>query len=157
MNNSRPIPIQQSNKINEKQKEDAMPDETDLYWSIGSMANAFERRDRGPSWDGNQGASFPQSDVDDFRAGARFIPSEVTLLRRKGKKVDFVRECSNSCCWYWELPESKRIWHFGSAGALLAIEKNGGSCAHCGNTHSTGSGHCSPTCSDEHHNYHPGV
>ena len=56
------------------------------------------------------GAMMPQSDVDDFQNGARWIPGEVTLARRRGEKVDFVQKGEQSK-WYWRMPDGTRINH----------------------------------------------
>lgn len=56
------------------------------------------------------GAMMPQSDVDDFQNRARWIPGEVTLARRRGEKIKFVRE-GDSSKWYWEMPNGTRINH----------------------------------------------
>lgn len=38
---------------------------------------------------GDRGEAFPRSDAEDFKNGARYIPGEVTLARRRGEKVTF--------------------------------------------------------------------
>lgn len=75
---------------------------------FGFLASAFGERN---SDDGDTGNSFPRSDAEDLSCGARFIPGEVTLARRAGQKVKFVTECG-PCCWYWEMPDRSRIYHF---------------------------------------------
>jgi hypothetical protein len=47
------------------------------------------------------GAIYPSSDAADQMWGARFIPGEVTMARRAGQKVRFVRDCRCPNCWYW--------------------------------------------------------
>jgi len=64
--------------------------------AFGFLANALDTR-KGP--DGDTNASFPRSDAEDMSRGARFIPGEVTMARRAGKKVNFMSECSPNC-WY---------------------------------------------------------
>ena len=76
-----------------------------LFAAFAALANALggeQGRDRG--------AMMPQSDVDDFARGARFIPDEVTLARRAGQKVNFVQEGGQKD-WYWELPDGTRVNH----------------------------------------------
>jgi len=53
----------------------------------------------------------PQSDVDDFKSGARWIPGEVTEARRNGLKVAFVQPSANSSDWYWEMTNGNRVSH----------------------------------------------
>jgi hypothetical protein len=74
---------------------------------FGFLANAM-----GGGGDRNQ--SFPQSDAEDFSRGARFIPGEVTLARRRGERVDFYANCTNKCCWYWQFKNGTRIYHWDS-------------------------------------------
>ncbi len=60
--------------------------------------------------DGDYGHAVPFSDAEDFGRGARFIPSEVTLARRQGGRVNFVCQChSSKCCWYWEFLTPYRL------------------------------------------------
>ena len=75
---------------------------------FGFLDNAL---DKGKGEDGDTGASFPRTDAEDLSMGARFIPGGVTLARRAGKKVNFVTECGPNC-WYWEMPDGSRIYHF---------------------------------------------
>ena len=58
------------------------------------------------------GQPFPRSDAIDTSLGARFIPRSVTDARRDGKVVKFVRDCSNSCCWYWLFKDGTKVYHF---------------------------------------------
>lgn len=97
---------------------------------------------------GDRGNSFPKSDADDFGKGARFIPGEVTLARRRGEPVAFAYECG-PCCWFWEFQDGTRIYHYdpityqaigrsnnpdtwGNDGVLA------GPCPQCGNEHTSG-------------------
>ena len=117
---------------------------------FGYIANAL---DRGKEADGDTGASFPRTDAEDMGKGARFIPGEVTMARRAGKKVDFVTECSPNC-WYWKMPDGSRIYHYDAAsyneigiknGRKKVKDQNGtrfkcgaGPCPHCGNPNTNG-------------------
>ncbi len=98
---------------------------------------------------GDRGNMFPQSDADDFASGARFIPGEVTLARRRGEKVAFVQNCTGKCCWYWQMPDSTLVYHWDRYTYEEIARVNGntwegefhgesGPCPHCGNTHTTG-------------------
>jgi len=111
----------------------------------------------------NKGASFPLSDVDDMRQGARFIPAQVTYARREGRRVNFVQKCGSPCCWYWEFPEGgapycdvprgSRIYHWDSYTFEMIAQHNGktkdpktghvgdaGPCPNCGNPFTNGAG-----------------
>ena len=117
---------------------------------FGFLANAL---DRGKGEDGDTGASFPRSDAEDLSCGARFIPGEVTMARRQGKKVNFVGECSPNC-WYWQMPDGSRIYHYdpvtytriGRANGRKVVDDQYGSnfeggagpCPDCGNEHTSG-------------------
>lgn len=118
---------------------------------LGFLANAL---DGGKGEDGDTGASFPRTDAEDLSKGARFIPGEVTLARRAGKKVNFVTECGPNC-WYWEMPDGTRIYHYspityetiGTANGRTLVEGEHGSryfkdgpgpCPLCGNTNTNG-------------------
>jgi len=109
---------------------------------------------------GDIGQSFPQSDSNDLMNRARFIPGEVTMARRRGEKVTFVQNCGQ-CCWYWQMPDGTRIYHW-ERGTYEAIRKHNmekdswvnklvrrvfkikedscsaGPCPHCGNVHTNG-------------------
>ncbi|MDP2720630.1 MAG: hypothetical protein Q8O75_01690 [bacterium] len=99
---------------------------------------------------GDQGNMFPQSDADDLASGARFIPGEVTLARRRGEKVTFAQNCGNSCCWYWQMPGGICIYHWDRYQWLEIARANGkwngegdfsgdaGPCPQCGNKHTSG-------------------
>jgi len=119
--------------------------------AFGFQASAL---DSGKSGDGDTGASFPRIDAEDLSKGARFIPGGVTLARRDGKKVNFVTECSPNC-WYWEMPDGSRIYHYdpmtyyqiGTANGRKAVrgeygdmhfEDGPGPCPHCGNPNTNG-------------------
>jgi hypothetical protein len=119
--------------------------------TFGFLANALDSRRGG---NGDTGCSFPRSDAEDMSKGARFIPGEVTLARRAGKRVNFETECSPNC-WYWEMPDNSRIYHYdpmtyyqiGTANDRKAVEgKYGdmhfedgpGPCPHCGNVNTSG-------------------
>ena len=119
--------------------------------AFGFLVNALDSRRGG---DGDIGASFPRTDAEDMSKGARFIPGEVTLARRASKKVNFVTECGPNC-WYWEMPDGIRIYHYdpmtyhqiGTANGRKAVEgKYGdthfedgpGPCPHCGNVNTSG-------------------
>jgi len=73
--------------------------------AFGFIANAL-----GGGGDRNQ--SFPQSDAEDLSRGARFIPGEVTMARRRGESVHFHVNCHNKCCWYWEMPNGSKVYHW---------------------------------------------
>lgn len=61
---------------------------------------------------GDRGQSFPQSDADDFGRGARFIPGEITMDRRAGKRVEFVQPDDDKPAeWYWLREDGSRIIH----------------------------------------------
>lgn len=118
--------------------------------TFGFLANAL---DDGKSDDGDTGASFPRSDAEDMSKGARFIPGEVTLARRAGKKIEFVTECGPNC-WYWKMPDGSRHYHFdpiayrqiGTANRRKQVrgkysprfEDGAGPCPRCGNSHTSG-------------------
>ena len=99
---------------------------------------------------GDRGDIFPQSDADDLASGARFIPGEVTMARRRGERVNFVQNCNNSTCWYWEMPDGTRIYHQDRYVWLSIAKANGkwdgegefsgeaGPCPNCGNTNTNG-------------------
>ena len=99
---------------------------------FGLLSNAL---DQNKGNDGDTGASFPRSDAEDFSRGARFIPYEVTMARRSGKKVQFVTNCSSLCCWYWQLPDGTRIYHFERGTYERILKENGGICPNCSNNH----------------------
>lgn len=117
-------------------------DDSTLLSGFGRLINAM-------GGGGDRGNMFPQSDADDFSNGARFIPGEVTVARRRGEAVSFVRNCG-PCCWYWEFADSSRTYHFepftysqighinhgedwSKESGLLA-----GTCPDCGNEHTNG-------------------
>lgn len=114
------------------------------------LAGALEGEQGG---DGDTGAMFPRTDAEDMSKGARFIPGMVTLARRAGQKVNFVTECGPNC-WYWEMPDGTRIYHFDVAtyeqiGATnrravikdtygMRFQGGPGPCPHCGNVNTRG-------------------
>lgn len=123
--------------------------------ALGFLINAMENR----GGDGDFGSSFPRSDAEDMSKGARFIPGEVTLARRAGKKVTFVTECDSNC-WYWEMPDGSHIHHYdpmtyrsiGMANGRkevkgdysIRFENGAGPCPSCGNPHTEGGQHKHP-------------
>jgi hypothetical protein len=117
---------------------------------FGFFANAL---DKTKGADGDTNASFPRSDAEDLSCGARFIPGEVTLARRVGQKVNFVTECGPNC-WYWEMPDGSRIYHYdpftyhqiGVANGRKEVKSDFGTqfeggpgpCPQCGNQNTSG-------------------
>ena len=118
--------------------------------AFGFLANALGGSNHG---DGDTNSPFPRSDAEDMSCGARFIPGEVTLARRDGKKVIFVSECG-PCCWYWKMPDGTRIYHWdpntyqaiGSVNDRETVVDDQGShfkdgagpCPRCGNKNTNG-------------------
>ncbi len=118
--------------------------------AFGFLINALDGRRGG---DGDIGSSFPRTDAEDMSRGARFIPGEVTMARRAGKKVCFVTECGPNC-WYWEMLDGTRIYHYdpmthhsiGTANGRKEVkgeysthfEDGAGPCPHCGNPNTNG-------------------
>jgi hypothetical protein len=79
--------------------------------------------------------AFPSSDAADLGRGARFIPGEVTLARRRGERVEFRDRCTR-VCWYWLFEDGSRVYHWeewvysqiGRAnGREFAVPEHGGS------------------------------
>jgi len=103
--------------------------------AFGFLANAL---DRNKGKDGDTDASFPRSDAEDMSRGARLIPYEVTLARRGGKKIQFVTNCQSRCCWYWQMPDGTRIYHFELTTHERILKEHDGTCPDCGNTHISG-------------------
>ena len=100
---------------------------------FGLLANALF--DRG----GDAGASFPRSDAEDMSRGARFIPGDVTLARRRGEGIHFNTSCRTStCCWYWQMPNGSRIYHFDRGEHEKLMGKHDGKCPECGNANIRG-------------------
>jgi hypothetical protein len=97
---------------------------------FGALINAMEGNKGG---DGDTGSMFPRSDATDMNNGARFIPGEVTLARRAGKKVEFNQSCRNQCCWFWTLPDGQRIYHFERSCFERIRDQENGACSKCGN------------------------
>jgi hypothetical protein len=94
------------------------------------------------------GGPFPSGDALDLRAGAGYIPGEVTDARRRGTQVTFVQQCS-PCCWYWQMPDGSRIYHSdwdsyealyrrNHAGGQLTAGAVAGPCPDCGNQYTAG-------------------
>ncbi len=118
--------------------------------TFGFLINALDKR---KGVDGDTKATFPRTDAEDLSRGARFIPGEVTLARRAGKKVNFVTECGSNC-WYWEMPDGSRIYHYnpftyhqiGVANGRQEVKSDFGSrfeggagpCPRCGNQNTNG-------------------
>lgn len=119
--------------------------------AFGFLVNALDGRRGG---DGDTGSSFHRTDAEDMSKGARFIPGEVTLARRVGKKVNFVTECGPNC-WYWEMPDGARVYHWerSTYESIAAVngrqeikdghygkhfEDGAGPCPHCGNPNTNG-------------------
>jgi hypothetical protein len=99
---------------------------------FGTLINAFDGG-------GDVGKSFPQSDAEDLGRGARFIPGEVTMARRAGKEISFVTSCqASSCCWYWQMPDGSRIYHFERYQFERLRDEHGSVCPECGNAHICG-------------------
>lgn len=102
---------------------------------------------------GNEGAAFPIDDAADFTKGVRFVPGEVTVARRRGERVVLYQNCTNPCCWYWQMSNGSRIYHFErwayeqiAEANSVELEKtecgsktgNPGPCPQCGNSHTMG-------------------
>lgn len=107
---------------------------------FGFLANAMKTRGMG----GDRDASFPRSDAEDLSRGCRFVPGEVTMARRRGERVQFVGSCW-MCCWYWQMPDGSRIYHFERStyedikrANKVTGEGDAGSCPKCGNPHTSG-------------------
>jgi hypothetical protein len=110
--------------------------------ALGLLTNAM--------FDGGDdlGAIFPRSDAEDMSRGARFVPGDVTLARRRGERVHFHSNCGK-CCWFWEMPDGSRIYHWDPIAYLqLGHDNHGngwsrdqgpaGPCKSCGNPHTNG-------------------
>jgi hypothetical protein len=75
--------------------------------AFGALVNAL-----GSNPGGDAGSAFPESDSKDLRNGAKWIPDEVTDLRRAGKKVIFHQpSLVDQKTWYWNLEDGTRIEH----------------------------------------------
>lgn len=107
---------------------------------VGLLANAL-------GGGGDTGRSFPYSDVEDLSRGLRFIPGEVTLARRRGERVEFVQQCSHSCCWYWLFPDASRSYYWDRGDYEVIAKQNSrnlgevdgaGPCPLCSNPHTNG-------------------
>jgi len=126
-----------------------MPDKyskMDTTTCLGFWVNAM-------SGGGDRNQAFPQSDAEDMSRGARFIPGEVTLARRRGERVEFVQNCPGPCCWYWRFQDGTRVYHWErweyeriaqANGIELEVSEFGsktgdpGPCPVCGNVHTSG-------------------
>ena len=113
--------------------------------TFGFLVNALDGNRGG---DGDEGSIFPRSDAEDMSKGARFIPGEVTLARRDGRRVSFIQKCSNPCCWYWQVDDGTRHHHFERTAFESVADSNEiprvdgelktnrvGPCPKCGNAH----------------------
>ncbi len=85
----------------------------------------------------------------DFERGASFVPDDVMELRKQSIQVPFIKECDSSCCWYWELPDGSRIYHWKAVQYNEIARAHGheftgcfpgdaGSCILCGNENTKG-------------------
>ncbi len=121
-----------------------------IHWGVGMMAEDPASK-RG---EGDYRAHFPRSDAQDIANGARFIPGDVTLERREGKRVLFVRDCGSPNCWYWEFSDGTRRYHYDGHVLYEIARHNGrldeegkiidgepGPCPQCGNLLVRGAGH----------------
>ena len=86
---------------------------------------------------GDAGQAFPRSDAEDLSRGARFIPGEVTLARRRGEHVDFVQNCEGQCCWCWQMPDGARVYHW-DRSTFERDHLADHPCPRCGNTNTSG-------------------
>lgn len=109
---------------------------------------AFGRLISGMGGGLDRGSLFPRTDAEDLGKGARFIPGEVTLARRAGQQVLFVMNCGPNC-WYWEMPDGSRIYHYDPEIYEVIGRRNhgedwtredgpAGACTNCGNPHTAG-------------------
>ena len=114
-----------------KHLEAKMDNLSDLGFLINAMGG-----DQGG--DGDTGSMFPRSDATDLGNGAQFIPGEVTEARRGGKKVEFQQPCRNGCCWYWQMPDGSRKYHYEQASSEQLKSDHNGVCPDCGNNHISG-------------------
>ncbi|MEO8065644.1 MAG: hypothetical protein ABI643_02185 [Candidatus Doudnabacteria bacterium] len=97
---------------------------------FGKLSNSLDRN-RGD--DGDKGSCFPRSDAADLGNGASFIPGCVTLARHLGRKVQFRQPCLNQCCWFWQLADGSRIYHYEEMAHKKLKTLNDGVCQSCGN------------------------
>ena len=77
--------------------------------------------------------------------GGPLFPGEVTMARRQGARVEFVKPCVGMCCWYWKMPDGSRIYHWerGTYESIRQANEKGededaGPCPNCGNPHTKG-------------------
>ncbi|MCA9362738.1 hypothetical protein KC851_00220 [Candidatus Kaiserbacteria bacterium] len=100
--------------------------------AFAMLASAMGGRD-------DAGNPFPQSDANDFSRGVKFVPGEVTVARRAGKTVEFHAPCqSSTCCWYWQMPDGSRIYHFERHHFERIRDEHEGICPECGNANIAG-------------------
>lgn len=62
----------------------------------------------------NEGAAFPIDDASDIGNGARYIPGEATLARRRGERVVFFPERHQ-----WRMPDGSMVPAEGGRGNEL--------------------------------------
>jgi hypothetical protein len=74
-------------------------------WAFGALTNRI--RDGG----GDEGASFPRSDVEDLANGAPYIPGEVTDARRAGKRVQYDIQAKT-----WTMSDGRVITGYEASG-----------------------------------------
>lgn len=110
--------------------------------AFGALAASAEQEQ-------DRGASFPNSDAEDLSSGARFIPGQVTMVRRQGGDVEFIQDCKSPLCWYWEFQQDvkisnghvvrrgTRIYHW-ERSTYERTDFEDGSCPQCGNEHIEG-------------------
>ena len=53
---------------------------------------------------GNEGNAVPIDDIQDFNQGAKYIPGEVTMARRKGERVVYHPEKNQ-----WQMPDGNWV------------------------------------------------
>jgi hypothetical protein len=113
---------------------------------FGFLANGI-----GGKFGEDRGQTFPYSDAEDMRRGLRFIPGEVTVARREGKRVLFNQPCEHHCCWFWQFPDGSRTYYWDRGDYEWIARANGkakddngnyedgvGNCPACGNAHTSG-------------------
>ncbi len=80
---------------------------SDNLGDFGRLINSICKVTKGT---GDKGQAFPESDSIDLQDGADYIPPQVTVQRRKGEKIIFVKEGSLAD-WYWLMPDGTKIFH----------------------------------------------
>ena len=84
---------------------------------------------------GDRGQTSTASDAEDFGRGARFVPDEVTVARRRGEEVHFHTSCqASTCCWYWQMPNGGLIYHYDRNDFEKLRDHHQGVCPECGNS-----------------------